>query len=349
VVVTQPTGAARRPVPAPTTGSTTGSGASSARSAAAEEYLIADVARRYYLQDQTKVQVAAAVGISRFKVARLLEQARATGVVTIHVRLPGGHDEPMSAELATALGLRRCVVVQPSAPGNSSLADQRVAVAAAAGAVLPDLVRAGDRLGLAWSRTVDAMVDRLARLPHCALVQLVGTLHESAGGGTADLVRRAAQLSGGTSHPINAPLFVDSPEAAAALRRQLGIRDTLAMADDLDVAVVAVGAWRPGCSTVWDAVPESVRREGTLAGAVAEVSGRLLGAGGEPVVTALDDMVMGATVSQLRSAAERVALVVGPHRAEATVAAVRAGLVTTLVTTTELAREVLRLPDLPGG
>jgi hypothetical protein len=43
------------------------------------------VARRYYLQEQSKVDIAALLGISRFKVARLLDEARSTGLVRIEI------------------------------------------------------------------------------------------------------------------------------------------------------------------------------------------------------------------------------------------------------------------------
>ena len=45
--------------------------------------LLLAAARRFYLEDRSKVEIAEELGISRFKVARLLEQARETGVVTI--------------------------------------------------------------------------------------------------------------------------------------------------------------------------------------------------------------------------------------------------------------------------
>jgi DNA-binding transcriptional regulator LsrR (DeoR family) len=147
------------------------------------------------------------------------------------------------------------------------------------------------------------------------------------------------------AHAIHAPLVVDDAAVAAALRRQPGIRDTLQLAGTLDVSVIAVGAWRAGCSTVWEAVPPSVRRAGTRAGAVAEVIGRLLDAEGAPVGSPLDDLVIGTSLPQLSRAAVRVAVVSGPQRAPAVVAAVRAGLITTLVTTADVARDVLRTPD----
>lgn len=300
--------------------------------------LLTDVARRYFLADESKVDIAESLGISRFKVARLLTLARDSGVVRISIAAPSAVDPALSAQLADELGLRRSVVLHTT----GDQADGRRQVAAAAAQLLPELVRSGDLLGLSWSRTVDAMVDALTDLPRCSVVQLAGSI-SSTGGGASDLVFRAARLAGGVPHAVHAPLVVDDPGVAAALRRQAGIDDTLQIADGLDVSVVAVGAWKAGCSTVWDAVSKDVRDAALVSGAVGEVTGRLIDAEGSAVVTPLDDLVVGASLDQLRRPQEKVALISGPHRAGSTVAAVRADLVTTLVTTTDVARAVLEL------
>jgi DNA-binding transcriptional regulator LsrR (DeoR family) len=246
----------------------------------------------------------------------------------------------LSASLAAALRLPRCVVTHTSG-SPEQIRDQ---VAEAAARTVMSLVRDGDLLGLTWSRAVDAMVDRLGQLPACTVIQMAGSLHSPAGGGsTMDLARRAAALAGGTAHAVHAPLVVDDIAAVTALRRQPGIADTLALADGMDVSVVAIGAWRAGCSTVWDAVSDQVREQGLAGGAVAEVSGHLLDGDGKLVESPLEQMVIAVSLDQLRGPSERVALAAGPHRASAVIAAVRAGLVSTLVTTTDLAREILRL------
>jgi len=310
-----------------------------ARADAVDEQLLAEIARRYYVADSSKVEIAESLGLSRFKVARLLAQAKATGIVKISISSPSGVDASLSARLAGRLGLDRCIVVDTT----GGVRQARMQVATAAAQALPDMVRGGDRLGLTWSRTVEALVDALPELPQCTVVQLAGSVSPT-GGGALDLVQRAARLAGGVAHAVHAPLVVDNAAVATALRRQTGISDTLRLADTLDVSVVAIGAWQAGCSTVWEAVSPEVREAGLAAGAVAEVSGRLVGPAGEPIISPLDDLVIAASLEQLRRASQRVGMVSGPHRAPATVAAVRAGLVTTLVTTGNLARAVLRLP-----
>ncbi|HEY0618707.1 MAG TPA: sugar-binding domain-containing protein [Kribbella sp.] len=309
-----------------------------------DDELLADVARRYYLDNASKVDIAKELDLSRFKVARLLEGARARGIVQIQIKSPSLIDRDLSEQLAEALVVRRCVVTHASG-SPEQVRDQ---VAEAAARTVAPLVRDGDLLGLTWSRAVDAMVDHLGSLPACTVVQMAGSLHSPAGGGsTMDLVRRAAALAGGTAHAIHAPLVVDDIAAVTALRRQPGIADTLALADGLDVSVVAIGAWRSGCSTVWDAVSQQVRDDGLAGGAIAEVSGHLLDLDGKLVESPLEQMIIAVSMDQLRRPAERVALAAGIHRAPAVIAAVRAGLVSTLVTTTDLAREMLRLLASP--
>ena len=313
--------------------------ASKAPVAPVGDELLADIASRYYLDDVSKVDIAHSLGLSRFKVARCLDLARAKGIVKISVATPATTNGPLSERLAERLGLAGCLVVDTTGGARNA----REQVAGAAARVLPGLLADGDLLGLTWSRTVERMVELLDELPHCSVVQLAGSFSPTYGDGL-DLVHRAARLSGGVAHAVPAPLVVDDPGVAAALRRQPAIAQTLQMADRLDVSVVSIGAWQAGCSTVWDAVPTSVQEAGTRAGAIAEVSGRLLDADGNTVESMLDHLVVSASVEQLRRPAERVALVGGADRAAPTVAAVRAGLVSTLVTTAHVARAVLRMP-----
>jgi len=304
---------------------------------ASDDSVIADIARRYHLHGESKIEIARWSGFSRFKVARLLDEARQRGIVTISVRGADDVDPDLSEELATVLGIERCVVVDSVAN-----IDDRTTVARAAAALVPSTLNDDDYLGLTWSRAVDAMVGEMDELPRCTVVQLAGSLHDSPGIGTVAVAARAAALAGGEAHPIHAPLVVTDPHAAAALRAQPGIRDALAMADRLDVAVVAVGRWRAGSSTVFDAVSPELQAAANDGGAVAEISGRLFTIEGKPVTSPLDDLVVGVSADQLRAAGTTTALVSGADRAAAVVAACRAGLVDILVTTTSVASDILR-------
>src|SRR6201997_5839191 len=77
-----------------------------------EVVLAARVARQFYLEGVSKVDIADQLGISRFRVARLLDSAREAGMVRIEIGLPGGNlDAGLAAELCSAFGLKHAFVV----------------------------------------------------------------------------------------------------------------------------------------------------------------------------------------------------------------------------------------------
>jgi len=71
----------------------------------------ATVARRYYLDGASKSEIAAELGLSRFKVARMLDRARTSGLVRIELHYEGEIDLDLSVRLGTQYGLRRCLVI----------------------------------------------------------------------------------------------------------------------------------------------------------------------------------------------------------------------------------------------
>src|SRR3954451_10132293 len=73
--------------------------------------LTATVARRYYFDGESKSDIAEELGLSRFKVARLLDQARSSGLVRIELDYRGEINLDLSARVSTAYGLKHCLVI----------------------------------------------------------------------------------------------------------------------------------------------------------------------------------------------------------------------------------------------
>ena len=77
--------------------------------------LMASVARRFYVDEVSKSDIAEEFSLSRFKVARLLEQARSSGLVRIEIDVAGGLDVELSGRLQRAYGLQHAIVVDTAA------------------------------------------------------------------------------------------------------------------------------------------------------------------------------------------------------------------------------------------
>jgi len=307
--------------------------------ARATQILLADVGRAYYLDGRSKVEIAADFSISRFQVAKLLDDALAFGVVTIRIHDPRMRSSDAADVLASALGIERVAIVDV---GDGTALESAESVGIAVMDQLKDLVRPQMTIGISWSRALDLAARYLPDLPPCDIVQLAGALQLVGTGSLSRVIAQLGESPGIQTFPVYAPLVVDEPSTARDLMRQPEIAEALARADRLDLAVVAIGAWSEGQSTVWEKVSPTDRQAGTDAGAVAEVSGRLLDAAGHPVHTGLDDRTIGVRIEQLVAAPQVIAVARGAERVEAVIAAVRAGIVSCLVVDGGLASALQR-------
>jgi DNA-binding transcriptional regulator LsrR (DeoR family) len=305
-----------------------------------EVVLAARVARQFYLEGVSKVDIADRLGISRFRVARLLDSARESGLVRIEIGLPGGAlDAGLSAELCSAFGLGHAFVFDFPTDGWPL----RQRLGEATGQVLMDLITPGDVLGLAWSRTLSGLTAALTRLPPCPIVQLTGAVPPPDGRDLLELVRGVARIGGGTAHVFYAPMLVSDASTAAAIRRQGDIAEAFALIPSVTTAVVSIGAWEAGLSTIYDAVTPAERSSLADLGVRAEIAGVFIGADGSPLPTPLDSRMI-VTPAQLFT---RIPFVLGvafdAAKGPAVLAAIRGGLVHGLVTHTDLARSLLSL------
>lgn len=299
-------------------------------------------ARRYYLDDAPKKQIGEELGISRFKVARLLEQARDQGVVTITIQDAGLHLPDLSRSLATHLGLERVVVIESTGEDT----DVRRQVGEAAAELLAATLRASEVLGLAWGRTLTAMSAAMPPLPPLAVVQLTGAIGSDLADSPVEVVRRVALRSGGIARPIFAPLVVDSPATAEALRRQPDVADALAFFDTISTAVVSVGSWDPPESQLLRTVSEDEQRELLGRGVVAEVASILVDDDGTAVAPDFQARCLTIEADQMRRIPRVVAAAGGARKARALRAVVRARLITELVCDRALAEAALALPPV---
>jgi DNA-binding transcriptional regulator LsrR (DeoR family) len=304
-----------------------------------EVVLAARVARQFYLEGVSKVDIADRLGISRFRVARLLDSARDAGMVRIEIGLPGGNlDAGLSAELCSAFGLRQAFVFNFPDEDEQAL---RRRLGEAAGQALMDLITPGDVLGMSWSRTLSGLTASLTQIPPCPIVQMTGAVPPPDGRDLLDLVRSVARVGGGPAHVFYAPMLLDDAQTAAAIRRQGDIAEAFALLPAVTIAVVAIGAWAPGLSTIYDAITPGEREALAALGVHAELAGVFIGADGRPVATPLDSRMIVAPASVLEQIPFVLSVAFGAAKSPAVCAAIRGRLIHGLVTHASLARAML--------
>ncbi|MGX1267325.1 sugar-binding transcriptional regulator [Streptomyces phaeoluteigriseus] len=324
------------------------SGEVAALPAPIDTLLAAAVARRFYLEQRSKVEIAKEFGISRFKVARLLDAAVAHDIVRIDITVPAEVDVPLGRALTERFGLRHGIVVNlgRGEGRTASPADQRQSgrwLGTAAARLLSEIAEEGDVIGLDGSHAVDALSESVTRLPLCDVVQLTGVhgrdlAHDAA----ITAVRRTAAAGGGRAFPLHTPFLLPDAATAAVLRSQPATAETLDRFGLVTKAVVGIGAWDAPHSPVYGALSEPEREKLRAAGACAEVAGHVLDAVGRVMPTELSARTIAVGAAELRGVAELVGVTAGESGIGAVRAVLRSGLLTGVVTDAATARRLLR-------
>lgn len=308
----------------------------------AELVLTAAIARRHYLQGQSKTEIAGDLGISRFKVARLIESARAQGLVRIEIVRQGSIDVDASARLQDHLGLGHAVVVDGTEELGADGATMRGLLASAAADLLAEVMVDGDVLGLPWSRSVHATVEALRTLPLVDVVQLTGALVlPELDSSAVDIVRMASRVSGGRARVFYAPFVFDDAASADAIRRQPPVVAALSHVPKVTHALVGVGSWAPGLSTIHDMLGPPDQTALRALGVTGEVAGICFDGQGRPVPSPLADRLITLRDKELHDIPSVIAVVAGADRSAAVGAAIAGGLVNGVVTDQALAEALL--------
>ncbi len=313
---------------------------------AAAPALATQVARLYFDRGMTKVEIAAHLGISRFRVARLLEGALADGTVRIEYRDVPAQDRALATAMEERFGLDLCAVA----------ADGEGTTERLAGTVLDGLIEADEVVGIAWGSTLASVVAeiRVRRDPSIEVVQLAGSSSRlDRGRDAGELSRSLADRLGARHHAIFAPAFVGSQ----ALRDELRTTPEVAEAADrfasISLAIIGIGAMPaatasdgttrgPASSLVRSGVlaPDEVRAL-VAAGAVGDLVVHPFDRDGRFVAPDLAARAIAIDIETLRAVPRVVAVAAGPAKFGAIRGALASGVVRILVTDASTARTVL--------
>jgi DNA-binding transcriptional regulator LsrR (DeoR family) len=192
-----------------------------------DERTRARIARRHFLDQATKVEIGAEFGLSRFQVAKVVQECLEDGTVTITIHGPEHVDDVLSDRLARRYGLVDALVVDDVA-GAGHYAVTLLA------ARLAD----GDVLAVGWNGAIEDVLTAAGGLPRCEVVQVRGVA--GLADGSVELVKRVAALCGGEAYPIYAPFIAGSAEDAAVLRAHPLVAVATARFDRVRCAVVGV-------------------------------------------------------------------------------------------------------------
>jgi deoxyribonucleoside regulator len=308
--------------------------------------LLSDIAELYYSKGLSQQEIAKRVKLSRPTISRLLLEARELNIVEIKINHLIPTVTVLESKLSERFALRSAHVLER---GSSTDDDVFRKLGRLGANVLTATVQDGMILGLSWGTTVHVVIEELrpTRLPNVKVVQLLGGAgapYHSIDG--PEQVRRAKEMFGAQHYYLNAPMLVDHPEVAAALREDHSVKEVLELARQSNVALVGIGSIIPELSTQYHSGYISYDQLRMLGqqGVVGAICISYFNIKGEHVGAPwCEDCAIGISWDELCRVPTVIAIAIAKRKGPAILGALRSGIVHSLVTDDATAEEVLRL------
>jgi DNA-binding transcriptional regulator LsrR (DeoR family) len=304
--------------------------------------LLYKIAKSYYEDGLTQGQIGRRFGISRIKVSRLLQQARAEKLVQITIISPQPSNADLERDLEAKYSLDEAVIISPSRYEKAIVTS---ALGSAAVDCLLRCLQGNEVLSVSWGSTLLSVVDALPieHWPEMTVVQMMGGLgRPEAEVHGNDIARRMAQAFGARPRLLSAPGVVTSKMVRDALLADPQISDTLALSARADVAMVGIGVPVPD-SVVMQAgaiLAEEVEQL-KARGAVGDIALRFFDAEGRPINHEINERIIGLDVDQIRRIPRVIGVAGGGEKYEVIRAALRGKFINVLVTDDQIGARLL--------
>ncbi|MQA79137.1 MAG: sugar-binding transcriptional regulator [Streptosporangiales bacterium] len=290
----------------------------------------------------TQEEIAKHLTLTRWKVGRMLKEARDQGIVKIEIVHPRARLRHLEAQVQSRYAVRQAIVVPAHGDGET----QRRDVAKAAADCLSDLRPVPSMVGVSWGRTMDELAAVVA--PGWArgveVVQVNGAVtrgrNPSGGAVAAELARQGP----GSVRLLAAPAIVGSAATRQVIEADDSVKQVLEAARGADVLLFSLGALSADSVLVESGYlsAKDVARLRAV-GAVGDVLGRFIGADGREVSDELSARTVALSLDEIRQAPVTIAVASGVEKAAVAHAALTSGMCTILVADSDVVEGILRL------
>ena len=302
-------------------------------------------AKLFYQDGLSMVEASELLGISRQKFSQLVKMAKETGVVQIKILDP---EENRILELEEALknrfALKKVRVVEVFSDQGELV---RKSVGEAGFRLLSELVKPGDKIGIAYGRTLYQLVlfARPINCPNLGVVQLMGGLSRiSADVVATEIPRRLANILDAQVYYLMAPAFTKDQTTRDAILQDENVQATLR--EKIDIALVGIGNLSSEATLIrTETITQAEHQELLDKKAVGDVCGIYFDVQGRVIDFPGNQRRIARSLEDLKKIPFVVGIAGGLDKTQAILGALRGGLVNALVVDKITAERLLKLEE----
>lgn len=304
--------------------------------------MMAEMADLYYNQGKTQSEIAKYFDTNRFRVAKLLQDARAEQIVEIKINYSNERNKVMEAELMEAFPLNKAIVVNTQ---YCSYIESLTQIGKVGAAYLSKLLKPDAVIGVMWGKTIHSVISQLITVVHnpVVAVQMAGSVKMSNPAvDSRELVRSIATMYNGSYYYLDAPLYVSNPALLEALYEEPVIKNTLQKTKEMDIVLSGIG----GLSSiplqnpfVQPYLTESDKSK--IGDCIGSLYGYVLDKDGEIAKMDLNEKLICASLPDILTTPHRLVVACGRHKTEIIAKALKHRLFNELLTDNDTAMHLI--------
>lgn len=304
------------------------------------DFLLAQIAKLYYIDKIKQNEIARRFNITPMMVSRYLREASNKGIVTFHIKAPWSQNMALGRAVMEKYHLDECIALET--PAGS---DVRKMLGSFFADYFSAIVQPGMIIASSWGKTISEFASALTyqNVSGCSVLQLNGAiLTDDMDVMPTRILQQLGQKLNALTYPINAPLYVDSLSIKEMLMNDPINKTVWKMAEKADIAIFGASNLSLDTTTMsMNPVAASAIDELRAHGCIGDLAGMFLDARGELVDWSRRDLYMGINLEEIGQAKNTICLAGGIEKAPILRVSAEKKFFKTLITTVETARAML--------
>lgn len=289
-------------------------------------------AAKLYYAGRSQSEVAEILRVSRPNISKLLSHAKERGFVQVIVEDPREKDRELIHYLKDSFGL---VEVRLVAPVSSRITELHKALGQAGADLLRGLIRDGEIVGIAWSRTMGQVAAAMGEtnFKDVKIVSLCGCTGDSSTDfAIAQGFESLRESLNAQAYLLDYPCFFDSVAAKQVAIGIETVRRTLEMALEAHIVVYTVGAKNSIARVMADVVPDEKQKHRLTEMTVGDICSHFVDGNARVCLPDLNARTLSISLPDLRHKEQKVLVAGGTEKLDAIYAALANGYANRFVT-----------------
>lgn len=303
---------------------------------------IVKTAKMYYQLDYSQQRIAKELNISRPSVSRLLQEAKALGIVQIQIIDPDQGVQELSELVKEKFQLKECIIVDTPVNEDNVLKKE---IGKKAADYLHQIVKDGDIIGTTWGTTIFEIARQVEKksVYDLNIVQLNGGVSYSETNTFASEILNYLGKAFNTSpHFLPLPAIVDHLLVKQAIVSDRHIRRVLDLGKQANIVILTVGDRNEDSTLVKaDYFTENDLRIIKEKNAVGDICSRMIDINGNVCHKEIDARTIGVELEDLKQKEYSLLVAGGLNKVEGITGALRGGYANVLITDKFVAEALL--------